>query len=365
MSAISAGALDRAILSFIHTYSNADASNHVFQECAFKIFSYQYQHNRMYRQFCDSSGLVPGKLKSWKQIPAMPADGFKELELISFSRHKIKKVFRTSGTTQDKRGAHAFETLKLYEAAILPAFHQYLLPDKKRMQYCFLIQSSKDAPDSSLSYMMSVVNKKCAHQKGKFYIGKNWADFGLLVRDLRYARMPVMLLATAFSLKAFLDYLENENIWLNLPVHSRLMETGGFKGRTKVVSKEILYRLCGERLGISRSHCVSEYGMTELSSQAYDTTLRDHTLRKNGRFFKKGPAWMRTLVIDPKTGLEAPRGKKGLLRHFDLANRGSVLAIQTEDVGVQKGDGFEVLSRAKTAQLRGCSLSYEKFIHAR
>lgn len=365
MSAISAGALDRAILSFIREYSAAEASDRVFQELAFKIFAYQYQYNRIYRQFCDSSGVAPSKLKSWKQIPAMPADGFKELELISFPRHKIKKVFRTSGTTQDKRGVHAFETLKLYDAALLPVFDHYLLPDKKRMQYCFLIQSSKDAPDSSLSYMMSIVNKKHAGLKGKFYIGKNWADFGLLVRDLRYARMPVMLLATAFSLKAFLDYLENENIWLNLPAHSRLMETGGFKGRTQAVSKEVLYRLCGERLGISRSHCVSEYGMTELSSQAYDTTLRDHIQHKKRRFFKKGPAWMRTLVIDPKSGSEAPRGKKGLLRHFDLANRGSVLAVQTEDVGVQKEDGFEVLSRAKKAQLRGCSLSYEKFIHAR
>jgi hypothetical protein len=354
--------LDRDILGFIGKYSQIEASEVVFQSLALKVFSHQYQHNKIYRQVCDLSGTHPKHIRSWKHIPAMPAQAFKEFALISFPARNKKRIFRTSGTTNNARGEHAFDTLKLYEAAILPSFQKYLLPDDRKLQYCFLIQDSTEAPDLSLSHMMSVVNKTYAKNKGHFYIGKDWANFGLLVRDLRYAQIPVMLLATAFSLKGFLDYLINENIWINMPEGSRLMETGGFKGRTRSIAKEELYALCADRLGIQRTHCVSEYGMTELSSQAYDTTLLNWYLKRRAKPHKKGPAWMRTLVIDPRTGREVAAGKKGVLRHFDLANRGSVLAIQTEDIGVQVADGFEVLSRAKRADLRGCSLVYEKFI---
>ena len=161
-----------------------------------------------------------------------------------------------------------------------------------------------------------------------------------------------MILATAFSLKGFLNYLKDKKISLKLPGGSRLMETGGFKGRVKAVSKRALYAECEKRLGIKGEFCFSEYGMTELSSQFYAPA--------SGIF--KGPSWVRTLVIDPRTGKEAKRGEPGLLRHFDLANRGSVLAIQTEDLGRAKGGGFELLGRAPGADLRGCSLNYEKFL---
>ncbi len=358
--------LDAAILGYIRKYSKHNAPDVAFQSLALQIYSYQVNHNKIYRQICDLSGALDrGPIKDWKQIPAVPAQAFKEFSLASFPASSQKKVFRTSGTSEGTRGEHAFDTLRLYDAAILPSFRRYLLPDNQKLQYCFLIQSSKEAPDLSLSYMMGVVNKNFAGNEGRFYIGKDHADFGLLVRDMRYAKMPVLLLATAFSLKAFIDYLKNENIWINLPKGSRLMETGGFKGRTKSIAKEDLYLLCAERLGIQRTHCVSEYGMTELSSQAYDTTLRNWYLKRTDRSYKKGPAWMRTLVIDPRTGREVAAGKKGILRHFDLANRGSILAVQTEDVGIRIKDGFEVLFRAKRADLRGCSLVYEKFIHNR
>ena len=138
------------------------------------------------------------------------------------------------------------------------------------------------------------------------------------------------------------------------------METGGFKGKTKEISKEMLYRDCESFLGIQKNHCASEYGMTELSSQCYKRG--DSTLSKRTSSPFLGPAWMRTLVIDPMTGREVRKGSVGFLRHFDLANRGSVIAVQTEDMGCAVGDGFEFLGRAKGSEPRGCSLSYEEFI---
>ena len=142
------------------------------------------------------------------------------------------------------------------------------------------------------------------------------------------------------------------------------METGGFKGRIREISRPKLYAECEKRLGILKHFCVSEYGMTELSSQFYDTTLRDHFLKIRRKPFKEGPSWIRTLVIDPRSGREAKKGCAGLLRHFDLANRGSVLAVQTEDMGRVVGSGFELLGRASGPELRGCSLSYEEFLNS-
>ena len=129
------------------------------------------------------------------------------------------------------------------------------------------------------------------------------------------------------------------------------METGGFKGRRREVSPDEFYPQFEERLGLTRKQIVSEYGMCELSSQFYT-----HPSSPISHRLFYGPAWVRVIVVDPETGREARDGERGLIRIFDLANVGSVLAIQTEDVGVRRGDGFELLGRAPMAEARGCSL---------
>ncbi len=368
--------LDLQILAFIKKYSTGSSDTKSFEALAFKTFNYQFRRNQNYKKFCLLEGKRPETLKSWKDIPAMPAAGFKELVLSTFPVKSAVKVFKTSGTSGREasaikasadaplRGAHFFDSLKLYETAILPPFKKYLLAGEKDFLFCFLISSPKGSPHSSLSYMMGVVNRVFAKGKGKFYIKKDRMMFGSLTHDLKSAAKKVFILSTAFSLQSFLDYLKNRKISLKLPKDSRLMETGGFKGKGKEISKSKLYDECEKRLGVNKAYCVSEYGMTELSSQFYDTTLRDKTLGVKRKPFMEGPAWVRTLVIDPRTGREAKKGYVGILRHFDLANRGAVLAIQTEDLGRQAGDGFELLGRATGSELRGCSLSYEKFLAA-
>lgn len=267
-----------------------------------------------------------------------------------------------AGVLADARGAHFFDTLRLYEAAIVPPFEKYLLPDRVLLSFYFLMSPPVEAPHSSLSHMMEVVNRRFAKGTGRYYLKKEEVLFEALLVDLRREKRRVFMLATAFSLKSFLDFLKNKKIRLRLPPGSRLMETGGFKGRVKEISKSRLYAESATQLGLNPEYCVSEYGMTELSSQFYDTTLADQIAGIKRRPFKAGPAWTRTLVIDGATGKEARVGVRGLLRHWDLANRGSVLAVQTEDVGEKRAEGFELLGRARGAELRGCSLSYEEFI---
>jgi hypothetical protein len=170
--------------------------------------------------------------------------------------------------------------------------------------------------------------------------------------ELQWASQPVFLLGTAFAFMNFFD----QDPKFELPEGSRAMETGGFKGRSREVSKAELYRHFEQALSIPAHHVVNEYGMTELSTQFYDETLRTGSPSN----MKDVPAWARVLLIDPTTGQEAARGQRGLIRVFDLANLWSTLCIQTEDLGVAQPDGrFEVIGRVAGAEVRGCSLNAE------
>jgi len=172
-------------------------------------------------------------------------------------------------------------------------------------------------------------------------------------------------LGTAFSLVHLLDFLAENNLKFQLPENSRVMETGGYKNRSRSMPKAKLHALISERLGIPPEHIICEYGMSELSSQAYDGVTSDEwrvTRIKNSlhpspvtRHFRF-PPWARLQIISPEAGCEVADGETGLIRVFDLANVFSVAAVQTEDLGIRRGDGFELLGRAKLAEPRGCSL---------
>jgi hypothetical protein len=168
------------------------------------------------------------------------------------------------------------------------------------------------------------------------------------------------MLGTAFSYVHLLDAEPAADRAFALPAGSLVLETGGYKGRSRTLPKPELHDLLGRRLGISPDNLVCEYGMSELSSQAYDSfawepsTTAQSTVRPARRF--RFPPWARAMVTSPETGREVADGESGLLRVFDLANVRSVLAIQTEDLAIRRGDGFELLGRAAQAEPRGCSL---------
>jgi hypothetical protein len=341
----------REILRFIRRCAASPASDKEFNALAREVFAFQFENNKLYRRFCRLEGMTPVLLKDWKDIPAMPALAFKELVLTSFLPRKKVRVFRSSGTTSASfRSAHYFKSLEVYEASIVPPFQKNVADNS--FAYYFLMGRGKETPESSLSHMMETVNRRFAKGRGRFYVRGGEPDFGLLARDLKNERKKTVLLATAFALRAFLDHLKMNDIRIHLPAGSRLMETGGFKGRFREISKQTLYALCGRFLGLPKSACVSEYGMTELSSQFY--------ARGGGVF--AGPAWLRAQVMDPVTGKAAKKGRSGLLKIVDLANIGSVMAVQTEDLGRMEGRGFELIGRAAGSEARGCSLSYERFL---
>jgi hypothetical protein len=170
---------------------------------------------------------------------------------------------------------------------------------------------------------------------------------------------PLLLLGTAFSFVHLLDYLVEQDLRFELPPGSCVLETGGYKGRSRSLPKPALHALISERLGIPPDHIICEYGMSELSSQAYDSAIplsrnTQHATRNRPLFHF--PPWARVQIISPETGCEVAEGETGLIRVFDLANVYSVMAIQTEDLGIRRGDGFALAGRAVRAEPRGCSL---------
>jgi hypothetical protein len=316
-----------------------------FESLALEVFAFQYERNPIYRAYCDRQPPVT----HWKQIPAVPTSAFKDFDIACFPVEKAVARFRTSGTTGEKTGTHYLKTLELYDAAIRPNFTEHLLRDGARLPALILAPSAEEAMHSSLSYMLDIV----AGGDVEYFVEVDTLFVERLMQrlcEMQWENQPVLLLGTAFAFVNFFD----ENPRLQLPEGSRAMETGGFKGRSREVSKKELYRMFADHLGIQL--VVNEYGMTELSTQFYDETMRVG----HQSDVKDVPPWTRVLIIDPATGKEAASGQRGLIRVFDLANLWSSLCIQTEDLGVAHEAGkFEVLGRATGAEVRGCSLNAE------
>jgi hypothetical protein len=177
---------------------------------------------------------------------------------------------------------------------------------------------------------------------------------------------PVLIAATAFALAHWLDWLARDDLRFALPEGSRVMETGGFKGRVRGLSRDDLYHGIVARLGIPMNRVVNEYGMTEMLSQFYEPACsRFHDPDAGlGDRFHVGPPWVRTRIVDPVSLVHVPGGEPGLLCHHDLANLGSVACLLTEDMGVAVADGFRLLGRLPGAEPRGCSLAIEELLDA-
>ncbi len=344
--------LDAEILGVIEAWHRHGATldDAQFNALALRLFAYQLRYNEPYGRYCERIGGT--EPRSWDEIPAVPSPAFKDTRITTFDPTHAQLVFETSGTTQRRPGRHYMETAALYDAALIAGFDRFMLADGARLRYFNLVPNPAERRTSSLGYMMNRVARLRGDGRTRWYLHGDALLLREVQRDLREAIVedqPVCIAATAFALVHLIDALQRDDVELRLPIGSRIMETGGFKGRTRSVERDELYAALSERLHLPRENIVAEYGMTELSSQYYD----DPTTRR-----KVGPPWLRARVVAPdRTTL--PRGAIGSLLHVDLANRSSSIAVQTEDLGVQFEDGFAFVGRADDAPPRGCSLDAE------
>jgi len=359
MSAYEAEAreLDAEILAAIDAWNTEGRSldDAAFNVLALRIFAHQLRYNAPYSRYCKQLGVTLETMPaSWEAIPAVPAAAFKEAALATFDPARAALAFETSGTTRGTPGRHYMESSTLYDAALLAGFDRFMLPDGARLRYFNLVPDPLDRPQSSLGYMMAHVSAQRGMNTTGWYLHSDSLNVAALLRDIRAAvaaAQPVCIATTAFALVHALDAMERESITLQLPPGSRIMETGGFKGRTRLITRDELYARSSALLGIPTDKIVAEYGMTELTSQYYDVNATTRA--------KSGPPWLRARVVsrDRRT---LPNGKTGSLLHVDLANRASCVAVQTDDLGVLREDGFVLLGRDREAEARGCSLDAEE-----
>ena len=334
------------------------AGDTAFNRLAMRIHEAQRATNPVLRSFWDAS--PGGEPAAWDEIPPVPAAAFKDMAIVS---GPPERVFRTSGTTGGggRRGEHHVLSLDLYRVAARPNYRRHLLRSAESLRVLSLIPEEHEAPDSSLSTMAGFIAAEPEVSGVAWGFHPHDGVNVAAVRDAAAPGEPVLVLTTAFALVHLLDALGGERI--PLPDGSRMMETGGFKGRAVEVDRGTLHHRVEHVLGIPSSRIVNEYGMTELLSQAYDGVAgtapalpdRLHTF----------PPWVRTRALDPATLAPLPPGQPGLLAHFDLANAGSVCHILTEDFGHTTPDGgLRLRGRAPGAMPRGCSLAAESFLRA-
>ncbi len=375
--------LDAKILSWMNSRS-WEPDEVRFDTLACELFCFQFDHVPPYARFSEARGITPKTISHWNEIPAVPTSAFRQARLHSFDDALAVKIFRTSGTSAAKRGELVLDTLALYEASLLPSLRRFVFPELewgaqgegKRMSLRILASDPAQTPDSSLSHMFGVALKELGDHSSGYDSRDGVLDATSLIdrlsrlsdqSDREGDRRPVALLGTSFSFVHLLEGFErgpHADLALSLPRGSRIMETGGFKGRSREIARDELYRALEERLGVPETHIVNQYGMTELGSQFYDSLLYEtQNATQPGRRRKLGPPWARVRLIDPESGGEAKAEAIGMLVVHDLANTGSIAALQTADLGRRfshADEGFEVIGRAEGAEARGCSIAADE-----
>ena len=307
-----------------------------FDELVQESFQFQYKNNLIYRSFCDALHIDPAKVSSIEKVPFLPIGFFKTHKVVS-TEFIAETIFESSGTSKTLQSKHYVKSLVLYEEAFTKGFTaQYDSPKN----YCILglLPSYLERSNSSLVYMVQKLMDKSNHPMNGFYLN-NFKELFDRVQQLEKEGQPTILVGVTFGL---LDFAEQYQLPLKNTI---IMETGGMKGRREEMTREQVHQKLKNAFSLHTIH--SEYGMTELLSQAYS--------KGSGIF--QCPPWMKVLVRDEDDPFHIRTSGKGAINIIDLANVYSTSFIATDDVGEVFEDGsFRVLGRMDNSDIRGCSL---------
>ncbi len=308
-----------------------------FEKIALKTFRFQYENNLVYREFCELMKVEKETVKDIKQIPFLPIQFFKSHNVIS-SNEPIQQLFTSSGTSGENTSKHFVTDISLYEKSYQNGFSQFY-GNIEDYVVLALLPSYLERGGSSLIYMVSDLIKKSKHIESGFHLHDNEALISKLI-ELENTGKNIILIGVTYAL---LDLIEQHSFQLKNTI---IMETGGMKGRRKELIREDLHTQLCQGFGVSAIH--SEYGMTELLSQAYSLG--------NGIF--ECPSWMQILIRDTEDALNyVQNGKTGGINVIDLANINSCSFIATQDLGKKYPNAaFEVLGRFDHSDIRGCNL---------
>lgn len=308
-----------------------------FQTKCLEVFQHQHSANKVYKEFCHLLN-AGSELRDFAKIPFLPVEFFKTHAIVCGTA-KPEIIFASSGTTGQAVSKHFVTEPEVYRQSLVRAFEMSYGP---AANYCFLalLPSYLEREGSSLIFMVEKLMEMSAHADNGFYLYDH-DKLATAIERLIVSKQPTLLIGVSYAL---LDFSEKYPI--SLPDHFIVMETGGMKGRKKEIVREELHKTLRRRFRTQTIH--SEYGMTELLSQAYS--------KGNGLF--KSPPWMRVLIRDMHNPFRfLPPGKTGGVNIIDLANVNSCSFIATQDLGRVHEDGsFEILGRFDVSDVRGCNL---------
>ncbi|MFD0861051.1 acyl transferase [Sungkyunkwania multivorans] len=312
-------------------------SDEEFNRLTLDIFKYQHENNDVYRSFCDLLYVHPSDVSKIEDIPFLPIEFFKSREVLSSTKN-TQKTFTSSGTTGNTTSKHHVIDIQLYETSYLKGF-EHFYGNVEDYTILALLPSYLEREGSSLIYMVQDLIERSKNKDSGFYLN-NLSALNEKLSALEASRKKILLIGVSFAL---LDLIEKYQFQLE---HTFVMETGGMKGRRKELIRTELHQLLKKGFGLDKIH--SEYGMTELLSQAYS----------KGEGIFKCPPWMKILIRDPQDPRSIqPSNKTGGINVIDLANFNSCSFIATQDLGKIYEDGeFEVVGRFDHADIRGCNL---------
>lgn len=344
-----------------------------FDALARGLFTFQYERNAPYRRYCEIRGKSPANVTHWTEIPAVPIAAFKEAVLACEPIDGAAALFMSSGTTRpEQRSRHYHPSLAVYDASIRTNFAALVLPEnpsteRSALPFLVLNPPPETLPNSSLAYYLGRMVEWYGATSSGFFVDEGGLQGDHLLKVLAEAvavGQPVALLGTTFAFVHLLDRMAERGERVTLPAGSRLFDTGGIKGRSREIEPAELAAGLARRLGVPPLDQVNMYGLTELSTQFIDGNIARRARGEVPTRSKIVPPWARTRVLDPETLEELPIGQVGVLCHTDLANRASVCTILTEDLGVARDDGFEILGRVKGSAARGCSIAMDELLSA-
>ena len=333
-----------------------------FDAMAMRLFAHQVEHNAPYRRFCQERGRMPRTVRSWRDIPPVPIQAFKDATLSCVPTDQCERVFMTSGTTRgDVRGRHFHPALAVYDDSMQRGFQQFFMPSTDRMPMLVLFPTEAMMPNSSLAHYLALAVHAFGDVNSAYGIDEDGLNLDQVIAWLQSAQTagkPVAVLGASYSWVHLMDALQARGQTFALPAGSRFLDTGGFKGQSRDIPMQTFYEWLGSMFGVPPQQCLNMYGMTELSTQWYDAGNDELPS------IKRGPHWIRWRLIDPVSGRDVPIGQEGIVVHCDLANYNAVTTLLTEDVGVAAGDGFRLLGRAQGSQAKGCSIAVDQFLQA-
>ncbi|MHB9094285.1 MAG: LuxE/PaaK family acyltransferase [Eubacteriales bacterium] len=345
--------LDKDILDFV----NMGIDNHDddrFNELALREFGLQFKANAVYREYCDKQGVSLEGLSHWSQIPAIPTSAFKQHIITSFPLKDAELALLTSGTTDPNMRGKIYRdknSLQIILRANRLITKALLFPDTDKMRILLLVPSPKVAPAMAMAFGLEQLKNEFGSDDSMYFITPNGFETEELIKALREAetsKQPVTLVGATSGFVHFFNTCDQSGTRFSLPEGSRICDGGGYQGTFGNCSREEFYVKCAEFLGVPPHFCINTLGMSESGTNYFDNTIKNHFAGADGvERHKVALPWTRTVVVGPRTGQRLPKGEVGLIRHFDLTNRATVLAVQTDNIGYETDGGFEIIGRAQ------------------